>query len=287
MANQSCSFDHPIICKNIACARAELIFGLFIKGRLPTPIKMYFDIERSFDDDVVTDERASTLATYIYLFLTRYLKMAFGEELDPKIIVMSACSANKFSLHIDPAKVDARNASLALRQDEIRQRARTMSNDVPQEKPCNYSLQDDDEYVFNEAGHKVIARKLAEHEVVHCPTCDIKDGQPFGVPSAKVFASRSGGCGIYCFNCQHLTWLLNTADQHGFVPKDASEVIDPTHEKLNMNGNVDVDFTAPARMIVVDAPMGTAQVTKSQTRLLKMETLMDKVLAVVAADIAA
>lgn len=52
-----CRFDRPTMYEVI---------------KFPLPIKMYFDIERSFDEDEVTDERASALSTFIYVLLKRW-----------------------------------------------------------------------------------------------------------------------------------------------------------------------------------------------------------------------
>lgn len=121
-------------------------------------------------------------------------------------------------------------------------------------------LLDDDEYVYREDKSRVKGRKLHPKEIIFCNKCDVDNGRPFGLPSAKVFHSAGDELGIYCFNCETVTWLLCTAEQEGFSVTCDNQFIDTPYAKLNYNGRCDIDFDDfDTKLVVLDAPMGSGK----------------------------
>lgn len=58
-------------------------------------------------------------------------------------------------------------------------------------------------------------------------------------------------------------FILEAGDQYGFSPK-ADEIISPVYDKLNYEGQDDVDFDAYSRLVFLDALMCTGKTHVAQ-----------------------
>ena len=123
--------------------------------------------------------------------------------------------------------------------------------------------------------------------VVFCPVCETTKSKQSGVlvvqcgrgtPSAVAIEKGNGEKVVFCFNCSTLTVILETVEQHGFMP-ETDELIHTPHKYLNYNGRVDVDLNQNAKLIFVDAPMGTGK-TELVTSYLENLSPYTRILAI-------
>ncbi|KAI8575167.1 hypothetical protein K450DRAFT_263007 [Umbelopsis ramanniana AG] len=126
---------------------------------------------------------------------------------------------------------------------------------------------DDTMWIVNEHNNPVRLSDLEHNQCVFCLKCETQvagsEIRGVGISSAKAFLRPNGTKCVFCFNCSYPMYILETADQYGFVPTE-EEIIKSPHDKLNFAGSEDIDFDACSRLVFLDAPMGTGKTHVSQ-----------------------
>lgn len=124
----------------------------------------------------------------------------------------------------------------------------------------NSKIADDDENIYGEDMVGRPFRTYEEGDVVYDPHCEVINNRPSGSPSACIIKSYDENNGLYCFNCNTLTWSLSTWDPQ-FLSESAkpNELLNNSIKKINLGKHVDINLDEGPKYCFVDAPPDTGK----------------------------
>lgn len=154
---------------------------------------------------------------------------------------------------------------------------------------------DEDEQVVLESQRVIKARDLADGDFLYCNSCEVVVDKGtltgkwrllagIGTCSARAKERQNGEMFIKCFNCGKFTNIIQVYDQYGFEP-EPGEIIpycgDENHRQLNSGGRRDFSFyTTRAKLLFLDAPMGTGKTHAMKEFINNPNHLSKKVLVI-------